>query len=87
MYYAHLTDRDTGKTTRYEMDVDWNDSSPFWWTDGNMSCDCNRGPMFSELEGQEFHCFPGDGSLNRFILNKIEFEDGSEWIPDTEETM
>lgn len=23
--------------------MDWGEGSEYWWTEGNMSCDCNRG--------------------------------------------
>lgn len=24
------------------VDLEWNESSYFWWTEGNFGCDCNR---------------------------------------------
>lgn len=32
-------------------DVEWTDSSVFWWTEGNFGCDCNRGSSFLRAGG------------------------------------
>lgn len=38
------------------MDLDWsddNDSSLFWWTEGNFGCDCNREWEFQRAAGEQ----------------------------------
>lgn len=47
-YSVVLCDGQTGeRRVCGQGDILWDDSSPFWWTDGNMGCDCNRELEFS----------------------------------------
>ena len=41
-----LKDLVTGQT----VDVDDDDYQPFWWAEGNGSCDCNRAHYFDGIE-------------------------------------
>lgn len=35
-------------------ELDWHDSSEFWWSEGNFACDCNRADCFHRaLSGEE----------------------------------
>lgn len=50
-YVATIIDTQTGESVQYDCSkLDWYDgddgSSEFWWTEGNFSCDCNRGLSF-----------------------------------------
>lgn len=68
-YSVSMTDMNTRETKIIPMDIPWQESSFFWWTEGNFSCDCNRSLTF--YPGVGYPC--GDG---RFKVNYFEFPDG-----------
>lgn len=41
-YQVLLRKNSTGETALAPYELDWHKASVFWWTEGNMSCDCNR---------------------------------------------
>jgi hypothetical protein len=51
MYQVVLRDNATREERIYSCNVDWNDASVFWWTEGNMGCDCNRHVDFIRAGG------------------------------------
>ena len=55
MYWVVLRDGLTGEVGVFPQDHEWKDSLHFWWTDGNMSCDCNRGDFFLN-DDDEYEC-------------------------------
>lgn len=66
----------TGEVRTYEADNygPWAEGSEFWWSDGNMSCDCNRAMDFARAGGEENEdhgC--GDGE---FRIVGIKSQDG-----------
>lgn len=73
---VHLLDTQTGEravyqTTQYaDMDYEGGVFNPFWWEEGNGSCDCNRELFFrrarDEDEPDEVTC--GD---RRFRIERI----------------
>jgi len=73
-YRIMLTDRTTGETRHVETTPEWeSDATDFLWTDGNQSCDCNRGQSFAMAAGEKDPNIPcGDG---RFFL-RVEKDDG-----------
>ena len=77
MIIVTIKDYNTGETREYRDDSEWADEdglSSFIWTDGNYSCDCNRGLFFCRAKGedddQDFPC--GD---HRFGVS-IKLENG-----------
>lgn len=81
-YYAEITDTASGITRLYRNEMTWDTGTDdaFWWEQGNMSCDCNRGMLFMdcipvtrELKDYEFPC----GKL-RFKVKRLIFPDGTE---------
>lgn len=50
-YVMRLTENATGRVAEREYPGAWNDSSEFWWTDGNFGCDCNRKAEFRRATG------------------------------------
>jgi hypothetical protein len=42
MYKVAIKNNLTEEIRLCEMDLDWEDHSEWWWTEGNMGCDCNR---------------------------------------------
>ncbi len=60
----------TGEVVDCIQDLEWDDGSFFWWTEGNMSCDCNRKVLFHRAKGEEceFNQPCGDG---RYVIEKF----------------
>lgn len=60
MYNVTIICNATGEQRVAKQDLEWHEASEFWWTEGNMRCDCNRhlewlnagGP---EPAGDKFH--------------------------------
>lgn len=55
-------------------DLDWHDSSLYWWSEGNMGCDCNRASTFGDVDLSqdiEVEC-----STSKYLLIKIELSTG-----------
>lgn len=49
---ATLRDTQTGETRVDESDYSYGaESAEFYWTEGNMSCDCNRAIIFGNEDG------------------------------------
>lgn len=44
----------------------------FYWSEGNMGCDCNRGPLFYGDDDLKFEC---TGAI--FRVPKLTLEDGT----------
>lgn len=40
-YEVEIRNNSTGEIRTRYMDLNW-DGSLYWWTEGNMGCDCNR---------------------------------------------
>lgn len=51
-YKAHILKVSTGETRVRDIDLDWGDSSEYWWTCGNFGCDCNRELEFRRAGGE-----------------------------------
>ncbi len=54
MYLVEITENSTGKHVYSQEDIDDFDGefNPYGWSDGNYSCDCNRGLLFDERDIQ-----------------------------------
>ncbi len=52
MYKVAIRENATGEIRLCEQDLEWQDHSDFWWTEGNMACDCNRSVEFAEAGGE-----------------------------------
>lgn len=65
-YLAYITDKQTGETRACHMDLEWQESSPFWWGDGNYRCDCNRGSTFARAGGEDVDALDDDEDDERF---------------------
>lgn len=84
-YQVEIIDTQTGEMRLYTSGVDWNDEnggSQFWWAEGNMSCDCNRGMCFERAGGvpkeelTDWPCFFKRGVKNRFKVPAVILADG-----------
>lgn len=64
-------------------EVKWEDGSEYWWTDGNMGCDCNRHLEFNRALGKEPDEDIACGSKN-YLVTKVIIEDGSVVLIDPE---
>ena len=52
-YSVLIRNNETGEERLYPLckEVPWGDGSYYWWTEGNMSCDCNRHMSFLRAGG------------------------------------
>lgn len=48
-YSANITDKTTGICRIVRRNEEWDDSTEYNWSEGNFSCDCNRG-YFSGIQ-------------------------------------
>lgn len=72
-YKALIKKLETGEERLIPIDLDWSgESSEYWWTDGNMGCDCNRERVF-EHHNPEIHT---KCSEDRFFVPHVLLEDG-----------
>lgn len=59
MAYSVLITRNRDKK-KSVMLYDFDFESDFWWSEGNMSCDCNRGMEFARglgtYDGEDYPC-------------------------------
>ena len=69
-----ITDTETGETRIYEDEYPYND---FLWTEGNYSCDCNRGLFFERAGGREPDPHEHMCGFSRFTIEVIEWRGGS----------
>jgi len=75
-YKVVIRDNKTGEVRICHQDLEWLENSDFWWTEGNMACDCNRHLEFVRAKGEpEEEGFPcGD---TRYSALYAEPEDGT----------
>lgn len=76
-YEVKITDTATGETVSRTYPGEWDEGVEFWWTEGNMACDSNRGPEFLRAKGlspSEFPCSCA-ADAGRFA---VELPDGRE---------
>lgn len=52
-YMVAIRKNSTGEIRMSEQRVDWDDGSVYWWTEGNMGCDCNRDAKFKRAGDEE----------------------------------
>jgi hypothetical protein len=51
-YSVLIRKNDTGEERTYRSDdVEWDDTTEFFWTEGNFACDCNRHLSFLRAGG------------------------------------
>lgn len=55
-YTVSIKNNDTNEIRDCFIDVPWDESSLYWWTEGNMSCDCNRSIIFNDWIDMNFEC-------------------------------
>lgn len=84
MYRAAIRNNETDEIRLCPINLEWNDSV-FWWTQGNMGCDCNRSRDWYRAGGMTCEVFEqlGDDNplfkcgVNRFDVLYVELEDGT----------
>lgn len=47
MYQVAIKNNETGEIRLCNINLEWLEHSDFWWTEGNMACDCNRSQEFA----------------------------------------
>ncbi len=76
MYMVAIKNNDTGEVRLCKQDIGWNgEGSEFWWTEGNMACDCNRHNEFLRANGEEETDVECD--MIRYSALYAELEDGT----------
>jgi len=50
-YHVTIRDNATGEVHRRFVPFAWDEASAYWWTDGNMGCDCNLEAEFIRAGG------------------------------------
>ena len=72
-----IRENSTGEVRFCPRKVDWEESSLYWWSSGNMSCDCNRHLVFHEYSDE---CYKDDIPCGDELYTVV----GS-WFPDGSE--
>jgi len=79
-YRVAIRKNETGEVRLRNYDYDWfkyESSDLFWWTEGNMSCDCNRYLEFERAAGVEpDSCYAPCGETAYSVLY-VELPDGT----------
>lgn len=52
-YLILIRNNATGEERWRSCEFPWDDASEFWWTEGNMGCDCNLFAEFARAAGEE----------------------------------
>lgn len=82
MYKVAIRNEETGEIRVCEMAGEWvgDDYGPseYWWTEGNFSCDCNRGLVY-DSNGSDSKC-----GTEKYTALYAELPDGTK-IPLDEE--
>lgn len=73
MYTVAIRNNETREIRMCVQDLDWNDDV-FWWTEGNMSCDCNRALTFARAGNEK--CVDDSCGETRFTALYAELEGG-----------
>ncbi len=81
MYIIAIRQNSSGNVALCEQDSAWDDDAEYWWTEGNMACDCNRAIQYDRANGviiddvMAYKC--GDGQYSAVFA---ELEDGTKII-------
>jgi len=76
-YIVGIRKNETGEVRFCPLQVEWNESSEFWWSTGNMGCDCNR-ELYFRRQTEDVHVNDVECSDGRFTVVGIWWPDGSE---------
>ena len=76
-YRVLIQDNATGERVWVSQSHEWDDTSLFWWTDGNMGCDCNRALEFESAKGRDRKDVDIDCGKTAFTAICAEMPDGS----------
>lgn len=76
-YSVFIKNNETLEIREYKEKLDWDDSSEYWWTDGNMGCDCNRGICFDMANGVDVTINEYKCGESKFSIEKIVLKDGT----------
>ena len=77
-YQIYIRKNATGEVRVYSCpDLDWEEHSLGWWTEGNMGCDCNRHLCFERAGGREPAWNEGSCGETAYAALFAELADGS----------
>lgn len=81
-YTVAIRKNETGEIRIIEVNCEWHESSLFFWTEGHLSCDCNRFLEFERASGIE----PYDDEIicgsEAYTVLYAEFETGERIVID-----
>ncbi len=86
-YAIAIRKNSTGERRIAHISLDWykyggptdpdDDGDLFWWTEGNMGCDCNRELYFMEAGGEDADDHEPECGDERYSVLWAELPDGS----------
>ncbi len=53
-YWVRITNKETKESRDKFYEGTYDESTEYWWKEGNFSCDCNRELEFYRANGEEF---------------------------------
>ena len=79
-YVVGIRKNETGEVRFCPEDLEWYEHSIYWWSEGNMGCDCNRELEFLRAGNEETDdSFENaECSQGRYTVVGIWFKDGSD---------
>lgn len=76
-YVVRIRHNKTGTIRSRRCDLEWNDGSKYWWTEGNMGCDCNLDLEFRRAGGETPNLDEVSCSEGKFTALDATLEDGT----------
>ena len=77
MYKVAIRKNETGEIRLCEQNLEWDEHSDSWWTEGNMSCDCNRFLEFERAGGKNPEWDSAKCSKGKYSALYAELPDGT----------
>lgn len=77
-YQVAIKNNETGEVRICMEEGEWAAADEFWWTEGNMACDCNREGCWRRAGGEtDLDITKMQCGSDRFTLEYIELPDGN----------
>lgn len=75
-YKIAIRNNETGEIRECPQDLKWEEHTDFWWTEGNMACDCNRHLEFERAGGRKPEWDEGECGDEKYTALYAEFPNG-----------
>ena len=76
MYKVAIRKNETGEIRLCKQNLEWGEHSDYWWTEGNMGCDCNRFLEFERSGGEDPEWDAAECSEGKYSALYAELPDG-----------